>query len=115
MRKLAREAVIFMLLGWVLLTAGIFVYFHVTIPTKIVLDMSTSRPLTEAEKQTAPPDTTGMARALPPSRACLDFSSVGDCTDLNFFEVSLYLGLLGFPVGLGLWVFYRIVRFAIKG
>jgi len=28
---------------------------------------------------------------------------------------SLLGGLRGFPVGLGLWVFYRLVRFAVKG
>jgi len=28
---------------------------------------------------------------------------------------SLLLGLYGFPTGLGLWVFYRFIRFAIKG
>jgi hypothetical protein len=28
---------------------------------------------------------------------------------------SLLLGLYGFPTGLGLWVFYRVVRFAING
>jgi hypothetical protein len=28
---------------------------------------------------------------------------------------SLFLGLWGFPAGLGLWVFYRLVCFAIKG
>lgn len=28
---------------------------------------------------------------------------------------SLYFGLLGFPAGLGLWMFYRLVRFAVTG
>ena len=28
---------------------------------------------------------------------------------------SLYVGLLGFPAGLVLWIFYRLVRFAVKG
>ena len=28
---------------------------------------------------------------------------------------SLYIGLLGFPAGLALWIFYRLVRFAVKG
>ena len=28
---------------------------------------------------------------------------------------SLFLGLWGFPAGLGLWIFYRLVRFAVKG
>lgn len=28
---------------------------------------------------------------------------------------SLFVGLLGFPAGLGLWIFYRLIRFAVKG
>jgi hypothetical protein len=28
---------------------------------------------------------------------------------------SLFIGLWGFPAGLALWIFYRIVRFAVKG
>jgi hypothetical protein len=28
---------------------------------------------------------------------------------------ALIYGLYGFPVGLGLWIFYRVVRFAVKG
>lgn len=28
---------------------------------------------------------------------------------------TLYISLLGFPAGLGLWIFYRLVRFAVKG
>jgi hypothetical protein len=28
---------------------------------------------------------------------------------------SLIVGLWGFPAGLGIWVFYRLVRFAVKG
>lgn len=28
---------------------------------------------------------------------------------------SLFMGLWGFPAGLGLWIFYRLVRFAVKG
>lgn len=29
--------------------------------------------------------------------------------------VTLYVSLLGFPAGLVLWLFYRLVRFAVKG
>jgi hypothetical protein len=115
MRKLAREAVIFMLLTPLLLAAGMFAYFHTTIPTKVVLDMSTSRPLTEAEKRIAPPGATSVTKAFPPSPACLNFSSDGDCSDLAFLKTSLFIGLYGFPAGLGLWAFYRVVRFAIRG
>jgi hypothetical protein len=104
-----------MLLGWLLLTAGTFVYFHTTIPTKVALDMSTSRPLTDAEKLVAPLGATRVAQAFPPSQACLDFSSDGDCSNLKFFKASLFIGLFGFPAGLVLWVFYRLVRFAVKG
>ena|ERR1039457_5027604 len=36
-------------------------------------------------------------------------------TYLDSFEDSLIIGILGFPAGLGLWIFYRVFRFAIKG
>ena len=29
--------------------------------------------------------------------------------------MSLFIGLWGFPAGLALWIFYRLVRFAVKG
>jgi hypothetical protein len=114
-RKLAREAVIFMLLTPLLVVAGTFIYFHATIPNKVVLDMSTSRPLNEVEKANAPPGATRVVRAFPPSQACLNFDSNGDCSNRAFLVASLFFGLYGFPAGLGLWIFYRLIRFAIKG
>jgi hypothetical protein len=86
MRKLAREAVIFALLGWIILTASTFVYFRMTVPTNM----------------------------NPPAQACLDFNR-GDCNNMEFLKLSLFFGLGGFPAGLGIWMFYRVVRFAIKG
>jgi hypothetical protein len=115
MRKLAREAVIFMLLTPLLVAAGTFVYFRVTIPINHGIDMSSFRLLDEKEKQNNPSGATGIAEVLPPSPACLDFSSDGNCTNSSFLLMSLIFGLYGFPAGLGLWVFYRTVRFAIKG
>jgi hypothetical protein len=115
MRKLAREAVIFMLLTPLFLAVGIFIYFHSTIPNKVVLDTSTFRPLTEAEKAVAPPGATGIAKAFPPSPACLNFRSDGDCSNRAFLLAALFFGLYGVPAGLGLWVLYRVIRFAITG
>lgn len=115
MRKLAREAVIFILLTPLLVVAGTFLYLYATIPNKVALDMSTFRPLDQTERQQAPPGATGIAQSLPPSPACLKFSSDGDCSNSAFFVFALFVGLFGFPAGLGLWSFYRLVRFAVKG
>ena len=155
-RKLAREAVILMLLGWILLTAGMFVYFHAAIPTEVPTvvkaapapqqpskpdpldalggipattapsparptDAKTAQPATtrddffSAYKSAVPATSEKPTAAQPISQTCREFSSSGNCSNLDFFETSLWIGLFGFPAGLGVWIFYRIVRFAIKG
>lgn len=73
MRKLAREAVIFMLLTSLLLAVGIFVYM-------VISDGQESN--------------------------LVGAASIG----------GLMYGLIfGLPTGLGFWIFYRAIRFAVKG
>jgi hypothetical protein len=67
MRKLAREAVIFMLLASLLAFAGWFVFMDST-PSIFVRG-----------------------------------------------EVALLYAWIGFPIGLGLWGLYRLIRFAVNG
>jgi hypothetical protein len=72
MRKLAREAVIFMLIGMTLGSVGEYVYL------------------------------------------CIDQWNV-KVKYLENLGVALILAPYGFVAGLGIWLFYRLVRFAVKG
>jgi hypothetical protein len=71
MQKLAREAIIFMLVGLALVFVGLSVFLYV--------DSSKSAPI---------------------------FDAIGPAL-LNTW--------IGLPVGLGIWVFYRAIRFAVEG
>lgn len=173
MRKLAREAVIFALLGMVVGAVGSFALLtkdirtharlagaeavHATIGVRTVIkvDLSRSEPIS-ANATIGPPITfvlvpltTGTmlyVRQCEPiawtSSDCRLLSNpyrltplpLGDLDQVaiekdywaaykkseqqTLFEngiASLYIGLWGFPGGLGIWGFYRLVRFAIKG
>ena len=180
MRKLAREAVIFMLLTPVVVFVGSFAYLYHNTPRPVVLDMNKAQPIQGLPPGTVlvpippgatvgPPDTTqsqapvylddnGNPLGSPPASPAKAQNSgatvgqplpspqsllqpgetlgtpvpaaspvVSQAPDpwsvtsqkpapiLELLGDSLLFGLYGFPVGFGLWTFYRIVRFAIKG
>ena len=107
MRKIAREAVIFMLITSALCgVSGFAVLYHEAnkpaVP--VTLDMSKSIPL--------PPPPPGFI-ALPqtPYKA----PSLPTPSTLDLITSSLWFGLTGFPAGLALWLLYRAIRFAILG
>ena len=153
-RKLAREAVIFMLLGWILLTVGMFVGLYATTPSKVKNtiqapdayptpeqcrklglnnQMSSAQITAALQKATEEEDPGGFfsgSGAISDKLArqadiCLktqnqpqappEFVHNVDYSISGFTMESIYVGILGFPAGLGLWIFYRVVRFAIKG
>ena len=187
MRKLAREAVIFMLLGWILLTVGMFVGLYATTPSKVKntvqtpevfptpeecrklglnSQMSHAQITSALQKATKEDDPDGpfsdfksaisdkLARqadvclatqnhppaqkfdpqdplaslggvpvATPPTQSAQEaplqpppeFIHNVDYSISDFMMESLFVGSFGFLAGLGLWIFYRVVRFAIKG
>lgn len=90
MRKLAREAVIFVLLTPVLVFGSSFAYLYYDAHKPITSDM-----------------TQGVPSGLISERISTPTSEL--------LGLALLFGLYGFPVGFGVWVFYRTVRFAIKG
>jgi hypothetical protein len=96
-----------MLLTPPLLAAGVFIYFHFTTPEN-VRPVETQQPVQSdqtTEKFTWPP---GFVPDQPkaPTPPTPDSAS----------ELALLVGLYyGVPLGLGLWIFYRVVRFAVKG
>ncbi len=90
MRKLAREAVIFMLLTPIVVFVSSFAYFY-----------------HDAHKSVRFPP--------PPAGYTLDPAASSSTPASEMLGDSLLLGFYGFPTGLGLWVLYRVVRFAIKG
>ena len=114
MRKLAREAVIFMLVAPSLLAVSraVFLYEH---PPVAPIDLSAG--LVPKEAPTPPP---GFVPIQPPPGYKLDVptqppSQVQANLNLDLLESALLFGIYGVPVGLGLWVLYRATRFAIKG
>ena len=167
MRKLAREAVIFMLLGWILLTVGMFVGLYATTPSKVKNTVQTpevfptpeecrklglnsqmspaqiTSALQKASKEDDPGDPLSGLGGISvevdrEAHICLetqtdDFSQFMSAIPVNdpqpppdfihnvdysisdFMMESLFVGSFGFLAGLGLWIFYRVVRFAIKG
>ena len=95
MRKLARECVIFMLLAPPILFSGKFAHSyrqaHRVPPVSQYTDnLGTSQ---------------SMVEVLPPPPPTSEL--VGESLVFGVF--------LGFPAGLMLWIFYRMVRFALKG
>jgi hypothetical protein len=181
-RKLAREAVIFMLLGFVMGVAVAFVLFQRSSLTSVKEDAAKAVyafeapplpagyepntqvvqvPLTngillfvtdcnrlhpwiiEDPKNPATPAPVGTTNG----RDCVYFKNEADPPGWNLISVplgeqsqiviekqywaayakakrqrlwengagSLVVGLWGFPAGLGVWLFYRLVRFAVKG
>ena len=61
----------------------------------------------------APPPTQSAQEA--PLQPPPDFIHNVDYSISDFMMESLFVGSFGFLAGLGLWIFYRVVRFAIKG
>lgn len=145
MRKLGREAVIFMLLTPVVFSIGGFGYLYHDyrdahrpdpfaayggaeikgLPSGTVINPI---PCTDGEKYV---DDQGNLvwscqngvrtsidyDALAKKYGAIDLppSSQTDHPMSDVWVGSLMLGLYGFPAGLGVWMFYRVVRFAVKG
>jgi hypothetical protein len=127
MRKLAREAVIFMLLTPLVLATGAFIYLRATIPAPF--DMSKAKTLDEISAGHPPCkwlDPNDKRRVWVQDRndpcMALDMSQEisipglppSETTSEVLGDASI-IGILGLPTGLGLWILYRLIRFAIKG
>lgn|ERR1700682_4219723 len=115
MRKIAREAIIFCLLGAAIGSAYFLVQQYRTFRE---VAASEAKQLA-ASKQTNPhtPDILDGARRIGPG-----WDSPPGGSDsrepskaLILFQRSLLGAILGFPGGLALWCAYRLVRFAILG
>jgi hypothetical protein len=128
-RRLCREAVIFMLLGLLFASMGSFIYRHHTEAQRLP-PCPPPPDVIEPGKPAAPPQT---PQITPPpdvlnGYVCEDsfnhqrmFVVTNDpapTVKLSNIELALtasFLGLYGFAGGLGVWLFYRLVRFAVKG
>lgn len=110
MRKLAREAVIFMLLTPPLLAAGVFLYFHFKAPKGV---QRVESPIQTTSRQ----ERSGPQFQPPPGYVPIPENSTPPVPDSDSpSEVALLAGAyFGIPVGIGLWIFYRAARFAVKG
>ena len=115
MRKLAREAVIFMLLAPVVVFVGSFAYlYHAHKPAR--LSGIAPDPLDALGIRADNPSADLGAVAVPKkSSNAPDAPNKSLTPVLELLKESLLIGLYGFPAGLGFWAFYRTVRFAIKG
>lgn len=155
-RRLAREAVIFMLLGMVLAAAGSFIYMHhaeaVSIRTQREaimngcldadvggidvyggpgIDLSGGFVPKSKQPQMGqytwkdvdppkgdvfdqiPPPPNGYT-ILPTKEECLRAKNLRIDNAADAFAAAVF-GLYGFAGGFGVWLFYRLVRFAVKG
>jgi hypothetical protein len=129
MRKLAREVVIFMLLTPVLFTAMDFsvqyLRFHRLVSTLPKGYSLGSIPCESDEKYVNPEGTLTWecqngVRTIPVIIGGIDLTAglvpKGDqITHSDIFLSSLWFGLYGIPAGFGLWVLYRLIRFAVNG
>jgi hypothetical protein len=105
MRKLAREAVIFMLLGAV----GVLAYYGSIFPQRMYVEHGWVRDtwLFEfAPPQAVLPNVNFTVRSVA--------DGVIDVVSTFFMELG-WLPLIGFPAGLVAWALYRLLRFAIQG
>lgn len=139
LRKLAREAVIFALLGMVVTVIVTFVVFENE-------NRTSSREFARSVAQenynkTARPDAFDWGTRVPLRLNDGTILSVDKCepgpSNCNLWSIqaekdywaayqehrelgasfagALFLSLFGFPGGLAVWIFYRTVRFAVKG
>jgi hypothetical protein len=149
LRKTAREAVIFMLLGLLLSSVGAFIFLH----HDAVKPIQAQRDALKKECDSIPSFAVGIetqsagrytsqaecslvfgTTSYPPrpynEGVKLSQESIQQDNDalaegeriknlkVNYTEnalVSLVVGAYGFVGGLGTWLFYRLVRFAVKG
>jgi hypothetical protein len=146
LRRLAREAVIFMLLGMLLTVIGTFGYLHHNENQRMsqwkIVSETPARPGSWADKYRAPNKPGSWAEGLtaPTTKPAFDpnapYQRVEQNSEplfdmsksrpiqrdnppkINNLELALtsfWAGLCGFVGGLGVWLFYRLVRFAVKG
>jgi hypothetical protein len=142
MRKLAREAVIFMLLMPIVAFAGSFIYlYHDAHKSAAILGLPHGAVVVVPIPPVSPDplDTLGTSANPPVFNPAAPYQSTkpptpesdpyadiatpigGTNTSIppkstsDLLGDSVVFGLYGFPLGLGLWMFYRVVRFAIKG
>jgi hypothetical protein len=148
-RKIAREAVIFMLLGLLLSSTGAFAFMHHdavksikaqrdglkkncdSIPSWGVGEKgpSDAHSTTQAEcslvfgTKLYPPRPYDPGVKLSQESIQDDNDALGEGERIKNLKVdnvenalaSLIVGAYGFAGGLGVWIFYRLVRFALKG
>jgi hypothetical protein len=123
-RRLCREAVIFMLLGLLLTTISSFIYMHHTEaqrwPPCPPPETITPAPPSQAPQSDPPPSLRGYGCEDPVSHQRLfvvtsDPAPRRKINDLQLALTSATLGLYGFAAGFGIWLFYRLVRFAVEG
>ena len=127
LRRLAREAVIFMLLGMLLAAVGSFIYLH----HNEVVSIRNRTAVMEPPGPDAGPNASQciwLDQPFDPQGPLVPISelpkSEQECirtelrNHLNNLELALaasVVGLYGFAGGFGVWLFYRLVRFAITG
>jgi hypothetical protein len=126
-RRVAREVVVFMLLGMLLVAIGSFIYLHHN-------EVVSIRNRTAAMEPPGPDAGSSASQCIwldqpfEPQSPLVPLSelpkSEQDCirtelrNHLNNPELALaasVFGLYGFAGGFGVWVFYRLVRFAVTG
>lgn len=120
-RRLAREAVIFMLLGMAVAGVSNFIYRHQRQAVFALLHDSAflSRPLEERRAILSHTDPDFAALTPEDQQSVLEWS-IKARTQMpkNNFELAsaaLVFSLYGLAGGFGAWLFYRLIRFAIKG
>ena len=127
-RRLCREAVIFMLLGLLLTSIGSFIYEHRAEAQRLP-PCPPPPDFLEADEPTAPPQTPQNTplqwmkgyvceNSLNHQHVFVVTNDPAPRVKINNVELALtasFFGLYGFAAGLGVWLFYRLVRFAVKG
>ena len=122
MRKLAREVVIFALLTMPLCLAGEFVHLRKITPRPFDLKQAKILDEIPAGKPPCPPSNDKRRVWIQSDNfpcVAVDMTTVGrlpgEETNSEVLVDALPWFFLGAPIGIGLWGFYRLVRFAIKG
>jgi hypothetical protein len=144
MRKLAREAVIFILLTPLLFVVGAFFYLYHDAHKPVLFGVGEVQPIAcspgdtyidqgrvvwhcengvrtngpESSDESLDPSARLVPKPKPNSDEPLDLSAglvPRPKPNSELLGWALIYGFYGFPAGFGLWIFYRVVRFAVKG
>jgi hypothetical protein len=120
MRRLAREAIIFMLAGLVLAPIGLFVWEHHEAFASLQLRQDAEKKrsaecLAKARETFSTSPLSASSLPMPIPADCLDLSA-GFVLESNWQPIVIpIIGLYGFIGGFVLWLFYRLIYFAATG